>query len=203
MKIKPIETSFMGYRFRSRLEARWAVFFQTLGVEFEYEPEGFDLGDDVKYLPDFRLRDVLIYKADKYVIGDLFVEVKGILTSSDIVKIERFSGGCYEVMKGDGVGRDHWECERPLLIVGDIPLDRYDLEIRHEEDFFFYSFSYIDDDNCLAIPTVKDGRFCLLDRDYWTVDRDCWVDGVEATEKAFQAARGARFEHGENGVIKE
>lgn len=52
--IKPIETLYDGYRFRSRLEARWAVFFNALGVRYEYEPEGFDL-DGTAYLPDFRL----------------------------------------------------------------------------------------------------------------------------------------------------
>jgi len=41
--LKPIETHFDGYRFRSRLEARWAVFFKTLGIEYEYEKEGFNL----------------------------------------------------------------------------------------------------------------------------------------------------------------
>lgn len=40
--------------FRSRLEARWAVFFDSLKIEWEYEPEGYDL-DGVWYLPDFRL----------------------------------------------------------------------------------------------------------------------------------------------------
>lgn len=50
--IKPIETVYNGYRFRSRLEARWAVFFDALGVEYEYEPEGFSDGKN-KYLPDF------------------------------------------------------------------------------------------------------------------------------------------------------
>lgn len=32
-----------GYRFRSRLEARWAVFFNNIGLEYEYEMEGFDM----------------------------------------------------------------------------------------------------------------------------------------------------------------
>lgn len=41
----PIETRYKGYRFRSRLEARWAVFFDVLGVRWEYEPEGYDLTD--------------------------------------------------------------------------------------------------------------------------------------------------------------
>ena len=54
-QLKPIETHYKGYRFRSRLEARWAVFFDTLGIEWVYEPEGFDLGDGFYYLPDFRL----------------------------------------------------------------------------------------------------------------------------------------------------
>jgi hypothetical protein len=51
--LKPIETVYQGYRFRSRLEARWAVFFDTLGLRWEYESEGFDLGDAGWYLPDF------------------------------------------------------------------------------------------------------------------------------------------------------
>jgi len=51
--IKPIETVYNGYRFRSRLEARWAVFFDALGVKYQYEPEGLDLGTFGWYLPDF------------------------------------------------------------------------------------------------------------------------------------------------------
>ena len=54
--IKPIETEYNGYRFRSRLEARWAVFFDALGIKYEYEPEGYTLEDGTKYLPDFRIK---------------------------------------------------------------------------------------------------------------------------------------------------
>jgi|SRR5690554_659384 len=53
--IKAIQTRYKGYHFRSRLEARWAVFFDALGLQWEYEPEGFDLGGGVYYLPDFRV----------------------------------------------------------------------------------------------------------------------------------------------------
>jgi len=56
--IKPIETRYNGYRFRSRLEARWAVFFDALGIEYEYEKEGYDLGEAGRYLPDFWLPQV-------------------------------------------------------------------------------------------------------------------------------------------------
>jgi len=62
---KAIETVYNGYRFRSRLEARWAVFFDTLGIEYRYEPEGFDL-EGIRYLPDFWL------PSQKY-----WIEIKG------------------------------------------------------------------------------------------------------------------------------
>ncbi|SRR6266480_246319 len=54
MNIKAIETIYNGYKFRSRLEARWATFFNALGIEYWYEKEGFSLGG-VPYLPDFYL----------------------------------------------------------------------------------------------------------------------------------------------------
>jgi len=54
-EIKAIETIYKGYRFRSRLEARWGVFFDHLGIEWEYEKEGYDLGEAGWYLPDFWL----------------------------------------------------------------------------------------------------------------------------------------------------
>lgn len=53
--IKPIETRYAGCRFRSRLEARWAVFFDTLGIEWQYEPQGYELPSGGVYLPDFWL----------------------------------------------------------------------------------------------------------------------------------------------------
>jgi hypothetical protein len=53
-RLRAIETHYNNYRFRSRTEARWAVFYDTLGIKYEYEKEGFDL-DGVWYLPDFWL----------------------------------------------------------------------------------------------------------------------------------------------------
>ena len=53
--IQAIETSYKGYRFRSRAEARWAIFWDEMGYKWEYEPEGFVLPDGTHYLPDFRL----------------------------------------------------------------------------------------------------------------------------------------------------
>lgn len=64
-EIKAIETIYNGYRFRSRLEARWAVFFDALGIKYEYEKEGYDLGELGWYLPDYFLPEF-----------DLWVEIK-------------------------------------------------------------------------------------------------------------------------------
>lgn len=61
MTIKAIETHYKGYRFRSRLEARWAVFFDSLPLRYEYEPEGYELGGGARYLPDFYLPDIDTY----------------------------------------------------------------------------------------------------------------------------------------------
>ena len=76
-RIKAKTTVYNGYRFRSRLEARWAVFFDALGVRYEYEPEGFELPGGKSYLPDFRVKcwgtrgD---YSGPPF---DLYIEVKG------------------------------------------------------------------------------------------------------------------------------
>ena len=61
-----IPTSYGGVNFRSRLEARWAAFFDLLGWSWEYEP--IDLAG---YIPDF----ILNFKKP------LLVEVKPILWS--------------------------------------------------------------------------------------------------------------------------
>ena len=52
-QIKPIETQYAGRKFRSRLEARWAAYFDGLGITWDYEPEGFVLPSGECYLPDF------------------------------------------------------------------------------------------------------------------------------------------------------
>lgn len=64
-KFKVIETVYNGWHFRSRLEARWAMFFDNLDIKYDYEKEGFDL-EGQWYLPDFWLSDL-----------ECWVEIKG------------------------------------------------------------------------------------------------------------------------------
>jgi hypothetical protein len=66
LNVKPTEYS--GVLFRSRLEARWAVFFDALDIRWEYEYERFSTifeEEELSYLPDFYLKDF-----------DTWVEVK-------------------------------------------------------------------------------------------------------------------------------
>lgn len=56
MKVKSIPTTYGGIEYRSRTEARWAVFFSENRIPFRYEAEGFDMGG-VRYLPDFWLSE--------------------------------------------------------------------------------------------------------------------------------------------------
>jgi hypothetical protein len=103
MDIKPIETRYKGYRFRSRLEARWAVFFDALGVKWEYEPEGYDLGEAGWYLPDFWLPEMGIW-----------AEVKGRDASVD----EQYKAYKLSALSKKGV----------LMIQGSPGLERLDFE---------------------------------------------------------------------------
>jgi hypothetical protein len=66
--MQAIETRYKGYRFRSRLEARWAVYFDALGVDWAYEPEGFVLDDGTWYLPDFYIKDWNCYAEVKSIM---------------------------------------------------------------------------------------------------------------------------------------
>ena len=59
--IKAIDTLYEKTLFRSRLEARWAVYFDELNTSWEYEVEGFELGNGLRYLPDFYLPKYSIY----------------------------------------------------------------------------------------------------------------------------------------------
>lgn len=64
--MRAITTAYKNHRFRSRTEARWAVFFDVLGLRWTYEEQGFTLLDGTNYLPDFWLPDL-----------ELWAEIKG------------------------------------------------------------------------------------------------------------------------------
>ncbi|NBU45782.1 MAG: hypothetical protein EBS37_17235 [Betaproteobacteria bacterium] len=56
-QIAPLATRYNGVLFKSMLEARWAMYFDLVRVEWRYEDEGYRLPSG-PYLPDFWLPDL-------------------------------------------------------------------------------------------------------------------------------------------------
>ena len=194
--IKPIETIYNGYRFRSRLEARWAVFFDALGVKYEYEPEGFELPSGKRYLPDFRVQchgfrgDCL---PDPF---DLWIEVKGKMTQEDADKIREF------FVCGDGANK--------ILVVSDIPNINTEWDLSDSDVFGSYRsmdgagispFNYetLDGDYFAAYPAAYHGNFYLWGDDSNYISSD--PEERTLLRIAYNKARQARFEHGETPTI--
>lgn len=81
--MKSLPTKYKGYNFRSRTEARWAVFFDAMGITYLYEHEDVVLPNGRRYLPDFYLP-----KFDR----GAYCEVKGEFTADEKIL-------CYELAK--------------------------------------------------------------------------------------------------------
>lgn len=83
--VPAIETVYSGCRFRSRLEARWAAFFDLCGWRWVYEPVDFH-----NWFPDFAL------------VGDkgnhVFVEVKPISRRDSDLEVRLEASGCEDEM---------------------------------------------------------------------------------------------------------
>ncbi|MGC5562829.1 hypothetical protein ACPYPG_08300 [Streptomyces sp. FR-108] len=68
-----IKTEVAGVTLRSRPEAYWALFFEHLGIKWQYEPRRFDLADTT-YTPDFYLPESRMWVEVKS--GDFDLEIK-------------------------------------------------------------------------------------------------------------------------------
>lgn len=203
--MKAIETRYAGCRFRSRLEARWAVFLDAMEIRWEYEPEGFETSAGW-YLPDFRVDPSCIRHETSTeffgpTFGDAYLEVKGgPLTREDALKIKAFA--C-------DLGKPRW-----VMALGSIPrpFSGTDLtlpgwgmrgagrcDVRKGELCNFAMHSPVDSWNRF--------RPELMDRSFHANDNRLFVDlGSYHNEfflgapvnRALAAARSARFEHGES-----
>lgn len=106
--MKAIETEYKGYRFRSRLEARWAVFLDSIDARWDYEPEGYELPSGW-YLPDFFVH----YRDDhrnQYPGAGAFLEIKP-LTPSDREKnllVELSHQTMHNGILAVGMPGEHW-----------------------------------------------------------------------------------------------
>ena len=169
--IKAIETHYNGYRFRSRLEARWAVFFDAVGASYEYEKEGFDL-DSGLYLPDFWF-PMISFKV--YPKSGYWTEIKAtkptqeeVCKMHDLVKMTGHHGFIISGNPWPGefdVFKFYLDRSNQSITMGKINLDHWD------------KWSYI--------------PLCYLDMatETGSIPHDLAIP--------YQKARSARFEHGE------
>jgi len=172
MAIKAIETVYRGYRFRSRLEARWAVYFDGLGLRWRYESTGWDLPSG-PYLPDFAL--LLPDMARRPKGAQYWVEVKGCEPTAEEKRL------CRELTAATN--------HRTFLVVGD-PIETF------ERGYWVVRGGYAVN---TGEPTPfqftgapgEDMAHLRNARHFWHSDR---------APQAATAARQARFEHGENGA---
>lgn len=193
MTIQAIETRYGGHRFRSRLEARWAVFFDTLGIKWEYEPQGYVV-DGTPYLPDFLLTQC-----------GTWVEVKGHGDDLDVSLIQAAAERLPEMPY-------QWEPGPRLMILGPIP------EPRTDGDWGWIGLNPLDreDEEGIYSHHYGFGLFHKNRRPWVLIETSCataetcgepggnWlVPAFDDTEpdaaRAYIAARSARFEHGEQG----
>lgn len=208
-QIKPIETEYNGYHFRSRLEARWAVFFDSLGVKYDYEPEGF-LINGIYYLPDFYLPEVN---------GGTWVEVKGKMTSEDRDKITAMQNALTPFFEEEAKELEKSGIYGHMLItVGKIPSEQDTLDIWEwyesvDDEWDYFSPGW---DNwywpCICPVCGKFGfefearsaRICSHTNEERLKAFHYSKEGKEGRFpdhprilKAYRDARQARFEHGE------
>jgi hypothetical protein len=179
--IKAIETRYAGYQFRSRLEARWAVFFDALGVKWEYEPEGFETRCG-RYLPDFYLPEFSHNGYDESNLG-MWVEVKpDNFKHGDDLRLEAFVEGI----------------EQPLLLAEGLP-DLIDYRICCPFDGAYKPDAVWPDgpywtNACFQAKYLPPNPHDRNPRLFWAPgapkqDADC--------RHAVRIARSARFEFGE------
>lgn len=210
--IKAIETHYNGMRFRSRLEARWAVFFDAIGIRYEYEPEGYTAKDGTCYLPDFYLPD-----------EDVYVEVKPFREGvrEELVKPVKFCEKSERlVLFLPNLPPD---CEDPMWwfpIMYYHPLKRQvianlacfviygscaSLEMGVDPSFIctYYTHRFLNGDGAKYMLEPKNDLDLPYREIYTGVNKGDYCRfsdfpyGAEKLRAAFTAARTARFEYGE------
>ncbi len=221
--IKAIETEYNGYRFRSRLEARWAVFFDAVGIKYQYEPDGFEY-DGEKYLPDFYLPDFEMYvevKPDdpnRYHEIEKAVEVccqatnKILLLLGDIPNITNCGWWVYNAFYNNPMDGVLW---RPVILrIAEI-IEENGNEIT--EGWFVKNDAIVRDVETTAYKFCNElnhrvhfpvSGMSLADFElpktqmdkYRVLDMETKED-FEFAKQAYKKARQARFEHGEKPSV--
>lgn len=182
-KIPSIPTEYHGIIFRSKLEAKWTVDFDLLGISWRYEPEGFQVGNKILYEPDFLIQNV--HFDGRPETKDLFVEVKGEFTEEDRIKVREFLN-ITKHPRCDGNG--YFESiERPLLLLNDIPRNFEEAcDLKNPGPFL----------NKVTISGANRPVILGINKQGETILSDCGLEcDWNRMLAAFYIARNIRFDH--------
>ena len=196
MHARAIETRYKGYRFRSRLEARWAVFFDALGLKWEYESEGFELPSG-RYLPDFKVLYPGRHAAEAH---HEWFECKGDLRTVSHAEWQKMIE--FQQAKGLTVLDGTPDC-RMYLSPGALchPWGEIRTDVPTPLPYQAQVHAYEHERNGLALWCGRKRLWSDEHCNFFSPSSDFGC-GEMALEKAVAAARGARFEHGESGARK-
>lgn len=203
--IRPIETIYNGYRFRSRLEARWAVFFDHLGITYEYEPEGLVLSDGSYYLPDFYLPQFHCYFEVKRLPQMI---CRNHLPKEDFGEaIKKISNGSHTnawagiIAFGDPYDHYMWIFCQAMNDSSGGPYDGPVVFGQHPNSGSPMLLAWDDPgDRSFITSFCESMEYIPMETERTTID-SCVI-----TNRIIQAeltARQARFEHGENPSVEE
>jgi hypothetical protein len=184
LAIPAIETKYKGYNFRSRLEARWAVFFDALEIPWQYELEGYDLGVHGKYLPDFFLPTVYLRSMKS---KGVWLEIKPIFPEDEVEKFQEL-GNVTGIPVAIAVG---------MPMIGGCGVDPSESQLYQISPWW---------DNCMqwmCCPACCAVKIEYAESNYeFCPECACPTrDGDWRVRLSIDAARGARFEHGESGIM--
>lgn len=194
--IKAIETSYKGYKFRSRLEARWAVFFDWMGLQWLYEPEGVVLPSGAYYLPDFRVTSpqgmVTWYevKPEGITSDEKFDEFEKVF-SDQTTRATLLSGDPYLVAKPARV------CPRCGTIGK--PATGWSTSTDGREFSFGCWPCDADTEHGGGHPD-EIGLTTVVRPHKGSVCGDSWREHAKAVQLVAEMARSARFEHGAKAI---
>lgn len=201
-EFKAIQTEYKGYLFRSRLEARWAVFFDAMGIEWEYEPEGIVLSDGTNYLPDFYLPHFHCYFEVKR------RSIKG--TPEEERAISKISNGEYTdswagmICFGDPMDDDLYIFCQEMDDGGGGSYENPVTIGFHPETHEPYLFAYNDRRDRTFFThfgeDMEDSYIPMVTHEYGTYQYRDFVN--KRVYRARELARQARFEHGETPRVR-
>lgn len=177
------ETFYNGCRFRSRLEARWAAFFDAMNISYEYMPQEFVLQDGTRFTPNFKLFGFQGRGSGGSAV--LWAAVTEAFDWNEEKDHQEFYKNMWQFCQGSS----HGYIVNPAIVLPPFPD-----ELNDWFSNMVTTFAYVDGDTCACViakreeePDCEEFMLCG--------DDCCYIEDwqFEITEEALEKARGTRL----------